>query len=142
MTFSGFSVSAASFDFQVFPDANGPNDISLSTGVYGSDTLVSGFGTGGTVDGVAPGGGNGSSLQSPLSTSETSPQYIGTWSGTVGSNVTNLNFIDWPSTIGIDNLGLTFTPNTPNSVPEPGSMVLLATVAAGLFMMKRKMRKA
>jgi hypothetical protein len=144
LTFSGFTISAAAFDFEIFPDQNGANDFELSTGVFGSDTLVSGFGTSGVVNGVAPGGGNGTSLQSPLSTAETSPQYISTWSGSVGSNVKNLNFIDWPDTIGVDNLSLTFTPNTntPSSVPEPGSVVLLATVAAGFFVMKRKMRKA
>ena len=70
LTFSGFTISAASFDYEVFPDQNGPNDFELSTGAFGSDTLVSGFGTGGIVNGVAPGGGNGSSLQSPLSTAE------------------------------------------------------------------------
>jgi len=144
-TFTGFTISAAAFDFEIFPDASGPNDISLSTGVYGSDTLVSGFGVGGTVSGVAPGGGNGSSMHSPasgLSSSEASPQYIGHWSGSVGSNVANLNFIDWPATIGVDNLSLTF--NTPNlaAVPEPGSFLLLGTIAAGLLIIKRKVQKA
>jgi len=46
------------------------------------------------------------------------PQKMGVFSYTIGAALVNplLTFVDWPATIGIDNLTLT-TPNPP--VPEP-----------------------
>ena len=42
--------------------------------------------------------------------------------------VTELDFVDWPAAIGIDNLRIDLdTPITPQAVPEPASLVLLAT---------------
>ena len=45
-----------------------------------------------------------------------------------------------PATIGVDNLSISWTTNTPSPVPEPISVILLGTVAAGLFL-RRKLQK-
>jgi len=141
--FTGLTLnSITGFNYEIFPDGTGQTpDLTLSTG-SGLGTPISGFGTGGTKLGVTPGTTNGNSTLSPLGT-ETSLQYIGAWTTSLNvAGASELNFVDWPNTIGFDNLQFTYnTPGTP-SVPEPGSMVLLATVAAGLFVTKRRMRRA
>jgi len=144
LVFTGLTLnSITGFNYEIFPDGTTqqPPDLTLSTG-SGLGTPISGFGTGGTKLGVTPGTTNGNSTLSPLGT-ETSLQYIGAWTTSLNvAGASELNFVDWPNTIGFDNLQFTYnTPGTP-SVPEPGSMVLLATVAAGLFVTKRRMRRA
>lgn len=93
----------------------------------------------GKVDGVTPGTTDGTAKHSPNhqgtgnTNLETNKQYIGTWSSKPLSNVTELDFIDGPATIAIDNL-------TISKVPEPGTMLLLGTGLAGLFFLKKKQR--
>jgi len=168
--FNGLTLQGTvSFDFEIFPDgacpvlnstscggaANGsgifPNqpDLQLQAGLNGADSLVNSFGTAGVQYGKTPvssGGGDGTSTHSPLTTgAELSPQWIGTWSTATALNGNNdLNFLDWPAAIGIDNLTINYSTTGgggQSSVPEPGSVILLTTVIAGLMMAKRKLRK-
>jgi len=165
MQFSGFTINgAASFDYQIFPDItcpvlnssncggspNGsgiyPNqpDLSFEAGSSSTVSAVTSFGTNGTQYGVTPSasnaGGDGTSTHSPLSGSlsiEKAPQYIGTWSTTSALNGdTQLDFVDWPATIGVDNLTISWT--TPSPVPEPGSIILVGTALAGLALNRRR----
>jgi hypothetical protein len=156
LVFTGLTLnSITGFNYEIFPDGTGQTpDLTLSTG-SGLGTPISGFGSGGTSLGVTPGtptngAGTNNATQSPCPNgspcavgTETSLQRIGAWTTSLNAGgASQLNFIDWPNTIGFDNLQFSYsTPGTP-SVPEPGSVVLLATVAAGLFVMKRKLRKA
>ncbi len=167
--FTGLGLTVNSFDYEIFPDATCtsltnsslcggtgfPNkpDLMLEAGnnTNGTDSLVSSFGTGGVQYGVSPGSANFNSTSAPCSASGTcdghssgdstvnSPQYIGTWTAGI-SNVTELDFIDWPATIGLDNINITW--DAPgSSVPEPVSVILLGTAVAGLVL-RKKFRKA
>lgn len=139
-----------SFDYEIFPDGscaqlNSANCGGSKVGAYypnqpdlefeagnntnGTDSVVN------TFYGVTPGAG-GSATHSPNSGSshaELSPQLIGTWTGPI-AGVSELDFVDWPATIGIDNLTITF--DAP--VPEPASIALLGTVAVLLW---KKLRR-
>jgi hypothetical protein len=47
-----------------------------------------------------------------------------------------MSFIDWPATIGIDNLVVGFAPPTP--APEPATLGLFAFGVAGLGFIRRR----
>ena len=135
---TGVMISSASFDYEIFPDGGPeqPPDFTFEAGsnTNGTDAAVTSFGANGTQYGVTPSssGSDGSSTKSPDGSRENSAQYIGTWSGSL-SNVTELDFIDWPATIGIDNLSITTDP-----VPEPSSVILLFTIMLGIGLMARR----
>jgi hypothetical protein len=158
MKFSGFTINgAASFDYEIFPNIQCPAlttsscggtgmpnqpDFKFEAGTNsnGTDAAVTSFGTNGTQLAITPGTGNdGNTNNSPLSTSELAPQYIGTWSGTL-SNVNELDFVDWPATVGVDNLSVSWTTTGQSPVPDPSSVLLLGTLVAGIALRKR-MRK-
>ena len=131
---NGFTFTGTvSFDYEIFPDGTSGADLTnppdFEFAVNGGAPVVK--------LGVVPGTTNGSSTHSPKSGSvnkEPNLQYIGTWSQPVtGAN--RLDFIDWPPTIGIDNLVI-------SRVPEPGTIVLLGTGLAGLLLLKRKKQRA
>jgi hypothetical protein len=126
---NGFVVNGnVSFDFEIFPDGT-----STTNPLNPPDFTFVGGATTWTVNGVTPGTTNGGSTHSPKSGStnnEPNLQYIGHWSGNV-TNATELDFIDWPPTIAIDNLVI-------SRVPEPGAIVLLGTGLAALLFLKRK----
>jgi hypothetical protein len=131
--------------------ANQPDfEFTAGTGIIGSGTAVDAFGSlgNGFVYGVAPSstnagaekaGNNGSSTRSPGNNPELAPQWIGVSGALALSSVTDLNFIDWPATIGIDNLEITYTPSR---VPEPSSILLFSTVAGALLFRIRRIRPA
>jgi hypothetical protein len=147
MKFSGFTINGnASFDYEIFPNGSCQSASNCSStpdfkfDVNGTSP-VSTFGTNGVQYGITPGTGNdGNANNSQLSTSEASLQYIGTWSGSL-SNANELDFIDWPETIGVDNLTVSWNTNTQSPVPEPFSVVLLGTIVGGIALRKR-IRKA
>lgn len=125
---------AFSFDYEIFPDGSCPVLNAASCGgpmvnghypnqpdldfiaMAGSTTLVNT-----TFYGVTPGNGNGTATHSPVSGSgaTVAPQLIGTYSTTL-NGASQLEFLDWPATIGVDNLVLTNT-----STPEPRGEALL-----------------
>jgi PEP-CTERM motif len=148
--FTGLTISSTSFDYEIFPDGTCPQLTTSSCGgkpvggiypnqpdfefaVGAGNTAVTAFGTNGKQYGVTPGTTNGNAVHSPNSGSddELAPQYIGTFSGSL-NNVSQLDFIDWPATIGVDNLVIT------TSTPEPGTLLLLGSGLAGLSYLKRK----
>jgi hypothetical protein len=141
MDFTGIAISNISFDFQIFPDVHclsSTNCWSLpdfsfrtSTNNWATNTLWA------HEFGVFPVDPND---RSPLSNNEKTAQ-LGpkTLSFTFGTPVTGLRFIDWPPTIGIDNVCIncdTTTQEVPT--PEPISMMLLGS---GLLAVRRRFSK-
>jgi hypothetical protein len=139
-----FSVIGASFDYEIFPDGtcsqlNATNCGGAKVGKYFPNQPDFTFATSNnsnvfTQYGVTPsaGGVNGSSTLGPNGTI-LAPQWIGTYSGTF-TPTTQLNFVDWPATIGIDNLTVT------NASPEPSTMILIL-VGVVACMLAKKSRK-
>jgi hypothetical protein len=133
LVFTGISFTNAGFDYEIFPDANDNGDFTLQAGNGGSVSNVTAFGSGGTVTAVHP-----SSLSNGTSTTpgDNNVQYIGTGSWSLGGSDDDIDFVDWPEAIGIDNLVLTYSTPT---VPEPSSLLLFGTVGALLFKFRRSL---
>ena len=134
-TFAGWvTITSVSFDYEIFPEAGNAPDFTFSTNLG----TVAGW----PKLGLVPGSGGAASPNTVSfnSTAELNKQLIGTgtWA-TPGVGVNQLNFIDWPATIGIDNLTVNFT--TTNTVPEPSTMLLLGSGLVA-FYARRKKRKA
>jgi hypothetical protein len=128
INFKGLQIASVSFNLEIFPNGSCPSEsncggagnpdlpnLELWTGDNGTGTDLA------TYYGVVPGT-DGTYADSPNDPNgETAPQLLGV-SGliTIGANldVTSLDFMDWPDTIGIDNLVVTF------KTPEPGSMAI------------------
>ena len=137
MTFSQ-AVNLKSFDFEIFPDASCPSSGSCPT-VPDFELYINGSGTatftqlgafpGSTANSGTHTGTDGSSTKSPVSGSgtEQAAQWIGTWSGNL-TNVTEIQFMDWPAAIGVDNIDIG------SQVPEPrgGALLLGGLLFAGL----------
>jgi len=164
MQFSGFTLNgAASFDYEIFPNGsctqltasacggnpvNGiyPNqpDFEFEAGSSSSVSPVTSFGTNGVQYGVTPSatGSDGSSTAAPNGANNQNPQYIGAWSGSL-SNDSQLDFVDWPATIGVDNITVSWTTTGGTSpVPDPSSVLLFGTVVAGIALRKKIWKKA
>lgn len=118
------------FDYEIFPDGTCPQASLLCQPsssnwpdfIFAADSAVQ-F----TKLSVIPGT-SGTFLHSPNSTpsqDEKAPQYLGMsgqWLFPQG--VEQLEFIDWPQTIGIDNLTVN---DAPPPVPEPASLFLMGS---------------
>jgi len=130
---TGVTMTGISFDYEIYPDGSGQRpDLSL----YNNGVQL-----GSTIYAYAPGGSGGSYYtHSPNSGywTETSPQLIGNDSIT-GLSLTggiNLDFQDWPPTIGINDITI-YTSGQPNtgrsSVPEPSAIMLLGTAVVAVL---------
>lgn len=136
-------VNLVGFDWEIFPNDScqsapcGSNTPDLTFKINGTEVAGSPF------LGVAPGT-NSTYLHSPASGSvnnELALQRIGHYA--VGaSNLSQLDFIDWPVAIGIDNLVVdTFIPPT-GFVPEPSTLLLLGAGLVGLAARQWRARAA
>jgi hypothetical protein len=154
----GDTISNVSFDYEIFPDGTCPTlsncgtnhgnlgDFTFTTGTDANPTQV--FETfavapsSATSGNPANTGGDGTSTKDG-NTTISAPQFIGTTGVLTVNKVSELNFVDWPATIGVDNLTITTVPpDRQPPVPEPSSVVLLATASLGaLAAMHRKFRK-
>jgi PEP-CTERM motif len=135
MTFTGLKVYGVSFDFEIFPDASGtvanPPDFTFLTNLQSTPVF--------TQLGVVPGTAGKYSAtwtSSPASGfgSETSPQFLGSYSNSDLGGATTLTFEDWPAHIGITRLRLVTT-------PEPSSVVLFGAGAIGLWFTSRRRKQ-
>jgi hypothetical protein len=156
-------LAVTSFDYEVFPDgtctalsgsncgssgantpsgyANQPDlEFEAGTNTNGTDAKVA------TIYGVKPGTTDGNATHSPnsgTSQAELAPQTIGTWSGSASGS--EFDFVDWPATIGIDNLTISVPSGdittTSSTVPEPTSIILLVTLVLFVFVTKKKLSK-
>lgn len=153
MSFSGLTIASISFDLEIFPDIgctalsgnncggtgnpNQPDLTLLANGAPVEMWLGQTPGSGGSSNGI-----NASTyVHSPASGAfgdELAPQLLGS-SGTINlpANTTTLDFQDWPATIAINDLTITFTRD---AVPEPGSLALLCPALLGLVSWRRRRR--
>lgn len=135
ITFSQ-AVTLKSFDYEIFPDATCQSSTNCSSGLPDFTFDVNGstqiFNTSAVYPSTS--GTNGSSIHSPASgtcsqwwCTEQSAQYIGHWSGNL-TGVTQLDFIDWPAGIAVDNI------DVGSQVPEPrgGALLVGGLLLAGL----------
>lgn len=140
MTFTGQVFSQAAFDYEIFPDGSCPALGNCGgTGNPNTPDLIfkAGSNTVATLYGVAPGTG-GTYSRSPLG-AESAPQALGTGSWTFAS-ASSFQFVDWPATIGIDNLVLTSSASQNPAVPEPGSIALLLTTVTGCYFIRKRQK--
>lgn len=115
-----FKIYSVRFDYEIFPDGTCPTGTNCGSNwpdfTFKADTVQQ-FKT----MAVMPGNPGAPYLHSPASggSTELAPQFLGqsgTWFFPTG--VTYLEFMDWPATVGIDNLTI--------NVPEPATLLLFA----------------
>jgi hypothetical protein len=149
LSFAGLLITSISFDYEIFPNADCQAGTSCATHNTNSnfpDITV-----------TARNGANPSSTVfhqlANLGSSTLDPQRLGT-SGSISlaslanGGATSLTFIDWPATIGIDNLYITTGCPVGNpqcgggggggNLPEPGSLALLGLGCGALAWVMRR----
>ena len=138
MVFTGLSILSVSFDYEIFPDGSCPTGYQC-----GSNWPDFTFAADGSVVFHTLAAQPASGSHSPASGSthtERAPQYIGQ-SGTINfaNGVSTLEFLDWPATIGIDNLVISYDPHGPSTpTPEPVSLALAGTGLIGIYFLRRR----
>ena len=146
----GVSFTRATFDMEIFPDgstgAGQPPDFQF---LAGSDSAHLSMATGFPKVGIIPGTGGtykyspkcmqgGNTAGCGAGNVEPNAQLLTTVAIDFTTPVSSFAFIDWPPTIGIDNLTLTPPPPPHNQVPEPSSLIFLATAGFGLFYLRKR----
>jgi hypothetical protein len=138
MVFSGLSITSVSFDYEIFPDGTCPSGNSCGSNQPDFTFAADGSIIFHKIASTPPAGSH--SPASGSSATEQAAQFIGT-SGTINfaSGVTTLEFEDWPATIGIDNLVITYGPPGGSSpTPEPVSFALAGTGLIGIYLLRRR----
>ena len=130
---SSFPIYSISFDYEIFPNGNMANGtgVNPATNPNWPDFTFKADGTVLLRTLASMPGTNGLYSNSPVhpNSLELAPQFIGS-SGTIliPGGATKLEFIDWPPTIGINNVNI-----NANAVPEPTSLAALSVMlVAGL----------
>jgi hypothetical protein len=141
MTFP-FAISGVSFDYEIFPNAGCPDppsscgtppDFRFRAGTPGDPLPLTSYLYTLAVDPylVPINGYQYAPVSGPVSKAKAA-QWLGV-SGYIDlPAVTILEFYDWPERVGIDNL-------TVETVPEPGTLLLLGTAAAGFLARRKKL---
>ena len=146
-----YEISSLSFDFEIFPDGTCastspssscggsglPNLPDITVLAHGTIDGLPGAQTLNLLDvnGVTP---SGSYKRSYTMSTETAPQLLGV-SGPISFNtdthISQLDFVDWPATIGIDNLTFGY-----RETPEPGTLAMFAVGLLGIAGIARRRR--
>jgi hypothetical protein len=137
---------AISFDYEIFPNGQMPNGAGKNSSTPGWPDFVfladgqTVFTAYGVMPNADPLGGTNGFSYSPNSGAgmELAPQFIGS-SGMIEfpGGVTQLEFLDWPPTIGVNNLHFFFSPQV-DPVPEPATLAVFACGAAAVFAFRRR----
>jgi hypothetical protein len=138
MLFSGGKIYGISFDYEIFPNATCQvsNCSSVPDFTFKADGATMLFAQAKNVSDLAYHTSDDSGRWGYETSMQLGPKSV---SYTFTNGVSNLQFIDWPVVIGIDNLKIDTTkPFTP--VPEPATLVLLGSGLAAAYAKKRRQR--
>lgn len=137
-----FPISNISFDYEIFPNGNVPNGTGLDPARTRNWPDFTFKADGNLIFRTL------ALMPPPNSPSwnnaaEKSPQFIGS-SGliTFDSPVTKLEFIDWPPTIGVNNIQFNFPTIQETPVPEPASLAAFSLVLAAGWGVHRLRRRS
>jgi hypothetical protein len=138
MVFTGLSILSVGFDYEIFPDGTCPTGQNCGSNWPDFTFDANGSAVFHTLASLPASGSH--SPDSGSTQTEKAPQFIGQ-SGTINfaSGVSTLEFLDWPATIGIDNLVITYDPHGPSTpTPEPVSFSLAGSGLIGIYFLRRR----